>query len=115
MNYERGENRSPHRLPRLVSFSLGGQTIFIVCLLVKRLFLILVPLVMVYIGSYAWFRSSHVERSDRDGRHYVIFPQQPALYYLYRPLTYFDAQLTGMRFHIGPHRSCCHANRLTNR
>ena len=58
-----------------------------------------------YIGSYAWFRSSHVERRDRDGRDYVIFPQQPALYYLYRPLTYFDARVTGMRFHIGPHRS----------
>jgi hypothetical protein len=76
-----------------------------VCSLVKRLFLILVALVIVYIGSYAWFRSSHVERWDRNGRDYVIFPQQPALYYLYRPLTYFDAQLTGMRFHIGSHRS----------
>ena len=83
----------------------SGQTMFIVCSLVKRLFLILVVLVIAYIGSYAWFRSSHVERWDRDGRDYVIFPQQPALYYLYRPLTYFDAQLTGMRFHIGPHRS----------
>jgi hypothetical protein len=72
---------------------------------VKRLFLLLVALVIVYIGSYAWFRSSHVERWDRDGRDYVIFPQQPALYYLYRPLTYLDARLTGMRFHIGPHRS----------
>jgi hypothetical protein len=92
-------------LPWLISVSLDGQTIFIVCSLVKRLFLILVALVIVYIGSYGWFRSSHVERWDRDGRDYVIFPQQPALYYLYRPLTYFDAQLTGMRFHIGPHRS----------
>ena len=51
-----------------------------VCSLVKRLFLLLVALVIVYIGSYAWFRSSHVERWDRDGRDYVIFPQQPALY-----------------------------------
>ena len=71
----------------------------------EELILDAVALVIVYIGSYAWFRSSHVQRWDRDGRDYVIFPQQPALYYLYRPLTYFDARLTGMRFHMGPHRS----------
>src|SRR5258708_39778198 len=106
MNYEGGdENRSRHRLPRLIFFSLDGQTIFTVCSLVKRLSLILVLLVIVYIGSYAWFRSSHVERWHRDGRDYVIFPQQPALYYLYRPLTYCDARITGMSFHLGPHRS----------
>ena len=71
----------------------------------KRSLFILLALVVIYVGSYAWFRSAHIERWDRDGRDYVIFPQQPALYYLYRPLTYFDARLTGMRFHIGPHRS----------
>ena len=79
--------------------------LFIVCSLVKRLLLILLALVNVYIGSYAWLRFSHTERWGQDGRDYVIFPQQPALYYVYRPLTYFDAQLTGIRFHIGPHRS----------
>jgi hypothetical protein len=26
------------------------------------------------------------------------------LYYLWRPLTYVDGAMTGMRFHIGPHR-----------
>ena len=71
----------------------------------KRLLLLLVVFLAVYMGSYAWFRSTYVERWDQDGRDYVIFPQQPALYYLYRPLTYLDARLTGMRFHIGPHRS----------
>jgi hypothetical protein len=85
-------------------FSLDGETVIRV-LPVKRLLLILVVLLVAYMGSYAWFRSAHVERWDRDGRDYVIFPQQPALYYLYRPLTYLDARLTGMRFHIGPHRS----------
>lgn len=71
----------------------------------KRSLLMLVVLVVVYLGSYVWFRSAYTERWDRDGRDYVIFLQQPALYYLYRPLTYLDARLTGMRFHIGPHRS----------
>jgi len=64
----------------------------------------LVVLMIIYIGSYLWFRSGHMERWDHDGRDYIIFPQ-PALYYLYRPLTYLDARLTGMSFHIGPHRS----------
>lgn len=50
----------------------------------KRSLLMLVVLVVVYIGSYVWFRSAYTERWDRDGRDYVIFPQQPALYYLYR-------------------------------
>jgi hypothetical protein len=47
---------------------------------VKRSLLILLVLVLIYVGSYAWFRSAHIERWDRDGRDYVIFPQQPALY-----------------------------------
>lgn len=59
----------------------------------------------LYVGSYAWFRSSHVQRWEHDARDYLIFPEEaPALYYLYRPLTYVDARVTGMRFHIGPHR-----------
>ncbi|MEA3186199.1 MAG: hypothetical protein QOD99_29 [Chthoniobacter sp.] len=70
----------------------------------KRSLLLVLVLVLLYVGSYTWFRSAHVKRWDRDGHDYVIFPQQPALYYLYRPLTYLDARLTGMRFHIGPHR-----------
>jgi hypothetical protein len=38
---------------------------------------------------------------------YVILPAGHgggALYYLWRPLSYVDGSLTGMRFHIGPHR-----------
>ena len=71
----------------------------------KRLVLIIVMLLLVYVGSYVCFRSRHLERWEHDGRDYVIFPQSAAVYYLYRPLTYLDARLTGMRFHIGPHRS----------
>ena len=71
----------------------------------KRLVLIIVMLLLVYVGSYVCFRSMHLKRWERDGRDYVIFPQSTAVYYLYRPLTYLDSRLTGMRFHIGPHRS----------
>jgi len=48
--------------------------------LVKRFLLILVALLIIYIGSYAWFRSAHMERWARDDRDYIIFPQEPALY-----------------------------------
>jgi hypothetical protein len=72
---------------------------------VKRAAFIVLCLAVVYLGSYAWFRSVHVERWDHDGRDYVIFPpQMSALYYVYRPLSYVDGRLTGMRFHMGPHR-----------
>ena len=70
----------------------------------KRLFIAAGVLLAVYVASYRWFRATHVERWERDGRDYVIFPQSAALYYFYRPLTYVDAKLTGMRFPIGPHR-----------
>ena len=71
----------------------------------KRLAIAAVLLIVVYLGSYLLFRATHIERWERDDRDYVIFPQSPAVYYLYRPLTYLDARWTGMRFHIGPHRS----------
>jgi hypothetical protein len=61
----------------------------------------------VYAGSYAGFRQTNQETWQKDGKAYVIFPSGvtgKALYYLWRPLAYADAGLTGMRFHIGPHR-----------
>ncbi|REJ79358.1 MAG: hypothetical protein DWQ47_01050 [Acidobacteria bacterium] len=62
-------------------------------------------LAVVYLGSYLVFRSTNAEVWDKDGQTYVIFPEDsPFLYYAYRPLTYVDGALTGMRFHIGPHR-----------
>ena len=72
--------------------------------IMKRLTVMLLILLAAYVGSYGWLRSSHIERWDRDGHDYVIFPQSAAIYYFYRPLTYLDARVTGMRFHIGPHR-----------
>ena len=70
----------------------------------KRSILLLFVLVLVYVASYAWFLSTHIERWDPGGLNYIIFPQSSALYYFYGPLTYIDARLTDIRFHIGPHR-----------
>jgi hypothetical protein len=59
----------------------------------------------VYLLGYLALRVMNTEVWDKDGQTYVIFPQDTAvLYYAYRPLTYLDGALTGMRFHIGPHR-----------
>lgn len=59
----------------------------------------------VYLGSYTLFRRSHVEVWEKNGCPYVIFPKDRiALYYVFRPLSWLDARLTGMGFHIGPHR-----------
>ena len=69
----------------------------------KRFFVIVLIVGAVYMGTYIWLRKSCVERWDRDGHNYVMFPQSHLVYYVYRPLTYVDAHLTGMRFHIGPH------------
>ena len=61
--------------------------------------------VACYVLSYGVFRSSSVEVWPRDGHAYVIVPSEaPWLYYVFRPLMYADGALTGMRFHIGPHR-----------
>lgn len=61
---------------------------------------------VLYVGAYVAFRQMRVEVWSRDGQAYVIFPHGygSALYYLWRPLSYADGALTGMRFHIGPHR-----------
>jgi hypothetical protein len=68
---------------------------------------VLTAIVLVlYVGTYLWFRQSSTEVWERDKQAYVIFPAGygGALYYLWRPLSYVDGSLTGMPFHIGPHR-----------
>ncbi|MCP5071963.1 MAG: hypothetical protein GY947_01545 [Rhodobacteraceae bacterium] len=58
-----------------------------------------------YLGAYVAVRFSFAKVWTQDNQTYVIFPQnQLWLYYLFRPLTYLDGTLTGMGFHIGPHR-----------
>jgi hypothetical protein len=72
----------------------------------SRAALFVLLLVLLYVGSYVGFRQTHAEVWERDQQTYVIFPHGAAsvLYYLWRPLTYVDGAMTGMRFHIGPHR-----------
>ena len=62
--------------------------------------------ILLYVGGYIAFRQTHVEVWERDKLAYVIFAEgygRP-LYYAWRPLSYLDAAMTGMRHHIGPHR-----------
>jgi hypothetical protein len=65
-----------------------------------------VTLLAVYFGGYIAMREARAERWERDGQVYVIYPDGAGrlLYYAWRPLSYLDARLTGMRSHIGPHR-----------
>jgi hypothetical protein len=49
-------------------------------------------------------RQTHQEVWERDGITYVIFPEDKVFYYLFRPLSFNDEKITGIRFHIGQHR-----------
>jgi hypothetical protein len=70
----------------------------------QRILAVAAACAVAYAGSYLVLRQLWSERWERDGRVYMIFPKSAAaLYYAYRPLSYADAALTGMRFHIGPH------------
>lgn len=69
--------------------------------------LILILLVMVlftaYLISYTIFRFNHFEVCGQDKQLYIIFPEDnPVLYYLYRPLSYIDANINDIGIHIGP-------------
>jgi hypothetical protein len=66
---------------------------------------IVVVVVALYVASYLGVRAANVELWARDGRPYVIIPLSSRwLYYFYRPIMYLDGAITGMGFHIGPHR-----------
>ncbi len=68
-------------------------------------FITFIVLILIYLGSYLFIRNSNVERWEKDQNDYVIYPQDKLyLYYLFRPLSYVDSKITGMRFHIGPHQ-----------
>lgn len=69
-----------------------------------RFFALLLVIPLLYVGSYVYFRQTWKEVWDVDKKTYVIFPEDKILYYVYRPLTIADGELTGMQFHIGPHQ-----------
>jgi len=69
----------------------------------KKAVLGILILAAIYLGSYFLVRQTNSDVWERDNHTYVLFPN-PFAYYLYRPVTYLDGELTGMRFHIGPHR-----------
>ncbi len=71
----------------------------------KRKFLVaIITLFTIYFLGYILLRQTKQEVWERDGKTYVIFSEDKALYYLYRPLSFIDEKATGMRFHIGQHR-----------
>ncbi len=70
----------------------------------RTAFILIILAVLIYFLSYVWMRRTHAEVWEKDGNTYVIFPVEKIyLYYFYRPLTYVDGAVTGMRFHIGQH------------
>jgi hypothetical protein len=69
----------------------------------KKVIAVILLLAVSYPVSYLFVRLSYSEVWEADNRTYVLFPNS-AVYYLYRPIAYVDGAVTGMRFHIGPHR-----------
>ena len=58
-------------------------------------------LLAVYAGSYVAFRQTNREVWPKDQQTYVIFPSGTigqVLYYFWRPLSYADSALSGIRF-----------------
>lgn len=70
----------------------------------KVLAQIVLVLAILYVTSYIVLRSRWTHTWDKDGSAYMHFPVSPGwVYGFYRPLSIADAQLSGMKFHIGPH------------
>ena len=66
---------------------------------------LLLVLLGMYVLSYVVYRQVRLERWERDGRLYVIYPYATLLpYAFFRPLALIDERLTGTGSHIGPHR-----------
>jgi len=71
----------------------------------KRKFLVtFIYFFTIYGLGYVLIRQTKQEIWERDGKTYVIFPEDKILYYLYRPLSLIDEKITGIGFHIGQHR-----------
>jgi hypothetical protein len=69
----------------------------------RRPLLFCLTILALHVAAYIAFRLGNTEIWDKDKQAYVIF-NSSALYYGWRPVSYVDGALTGMRFHIGLHR-----------
>ena len=70
----------------------------------KKWIILIAIVLILYFLSYLVFRQTNSEVWENDGKEYVIFPMNKVyLYYIYRPLSYIDGNLTKMQFHIGEH------------
>lgn len=70
----------------------------------RKILIAFAILLIIYVSGYVLVRQTHQEIWERDGKSYVIFPEDKILYYLFRPLTIVDEKITGINFHIGQHR-----------
>jgi hypothetical protein len=70
----------------------------------RKVFTVIIVLFFIYVSGYILLRQTRQEIWQRDGKNYVIFPEDKLLYYLYRPLSIIDEKMTGIKFHIGQHR-----------
>jgi hypothetical protein len=70
----------------------------------RKVFILIIVLFFIYVPGYFLLRQIQQEIWERDGKTYVIFPEDKILYYLYRPLSVIDEKVTGIKFHIGQHR-----------
>lgn len=70
----------------------------------RKILIVTAALILIYCLGYIFIRQNRQEIWERDGKIYVIFPEDKILYYLFRPLSLIDEKLTEMNFHIGQHR-----------
>lgn len=70
----------------------------------RKILIVTAALFLIYGLGYIFIRQTRQEIWERDGKIYVIFPEDKILYYLFRPLTIIDEKVTEMNFHIGQHR-----------
>ncbi|HEX8288751.1 MAG TPA: hypothetical protein VF556_12180 [Pyrinomonadaceae bacterium] len=70
----------------------------------RKITVMVFALSLIYISGYFILRQTDQEIWESGGKVYVIFPEDKILYYLYRPMSIIDEKLTGIKFHIGPHR-----------
>jgi hypothetical protein len=71
----------------------------------------------LYVMTYIAFRVTHIETWEKDHNRYLIFPADAgvgaALYEFWRPLSYADEQITGVKSSVGPHDAPLSTSRKT--